>query len=111
MVSRAFGRGGLMAILVAYTAFAGFPFLWVGTMSLRSTTKIAYNHYGWPSPAHWAKFRAAWIDSAFDTYFANSATVVIGSVAVISASRSTPGGPPVGARAGRVRSAAGGRRP
>ena len=32
MVSRALGRGGLMAILVAYTAFAGFPFLWVGTM-------------------------------------------------------------------------------
>jgi multiple sugar transport system permease protein/raffinose/stachyose/melibiose transport system permease protein len=84
MVSRALGRGGLMAILVAYTAFAGFPFLWVGTMSLRTTTEIAYNHYGWPSPAHWAKFRAAWIDSAFNTYFANSATVVIGSVAVIT---------------------------
>jgi ABC-type glycerol-3-phosphate transport system permease component len=84
MLSRALGRGGLMAVLVAYTAFAGFPFLWVGTMSLRTTTEIAYNHYGWPSPAHWAKFRAAWIDSAFNTYFANSATVVIGSVAVIT---------------------------
>ena len=42
------------------------------------------HHYGWPSPAHWAKFRAAWIDSAFNTYFTNSATVVIGSVAVIT---------------------------
>ena len=84
MFFRTFNRGGLMAILVAYTAFAAFPFAWVGTMSLRTTTEIAYDHYGWPNPAHWAKFRAAWIDSAFNTYFANSATVVIGSVAVIT---------------------------
>jgi ABC-type glycerol-3-phosphate transport system permease component len=74
-------RGGLMAILVAYTAFAGFPFVWVGMMSARTTTEIAYNHYAWPDPFHWAKFRAAWIDSAFSTFFANSATVVIGAVA------------------------------
>ena len=83
-LSRSLNRGGLTALLVAYTAFTIFPIVWVGMMSGRTTTEIAYNHYAWPNPFHWAKFRAAWIDSEFSTYFANSAEVVIGSVVVIT---------------------------
>jgi ABC-type glycerol-3-phosphate transport system permease component len=83
-LSRSLKRGGLTALLVAYTAFTIFPIIWVGMMSGRTTTEIAYDHYAWPSPFHWAKFRAAWIDSEFSTYFANSAEVVIGSVVVIT---------------------------
>ena len=77
-------RGGVMAVLVCYTVFSTWPFVWVGMMSLRTTTEISYNHYAWPNPFHWVKFRAAWIDSDFSTYFSNSATVTIGSVAVIT---------------------------
>jgi ABC-type glycerol-3-phosphate transport system permease component len=76
--------GGLMAILVAYTVYCTAPFVWVGTMSVRTTTEISQNHYAWPNPFHWSQFRSAWIDSSFNQYFANSAVVVAGSVAVLT---------------------------
>jgi ABC-type glycerol-3-phosphate transport system permease component len=79
-----FSSGGLMAILVAYTVYSTAPFVWVGTMSVRTTTEISADHYAWPHPFHWEQFRAAWVDSSFSTYFTNSAMVVIGSVAVLT---------------------------
>ena len=76
--------GGLMAILVAYTVYSTAPFLWVATMSVRTTTEISADHYAWPNPFHWDQFREAWVDSQFSAFFANSAAVVIGSVAVLT---------------------------
>jgi ABC-type glycerol-3-phosphate transport system permease component len=84
LTRKTLSSGGLMAILVAYTVYCTAPFVWVGTMSVRTTTEISQNHYAWPSPFHWSQFRAAWIDSSFDQYFANSALVVVGSVAVLT---------------------------
>ncbi len=81
---RALSSGLLMAVLVAYTAYATAPMLWVATMAVRTTTEISAEHYAWPSPFHWAQFRAAWVDSSFSTYFLNSTMVVVGSVAVLT---------------------------
>jgi ABC-type glycerol-3-phosphate transport system permease component len=81
---RLLGSGAVMAALVAYTALSTAPFLWVAEMSVRTTTEISADHYAWPSPFHWDQFRQAWTDSSFSTYFANSAEVVLGSVAILT---------------------------
>ena len=74
----------LMVVLLAYTAYATAPLLWVATMSVRTTTEISAEHYAWPHPFHRAQFRQAWVDSSFSTYFLNSTMVVVGSVAVLT---------------------------
>ena len=76
--------GGIMAILVAYTVYSTAPFLWVSTMSVRTTTEISANHYAWPNPFHWEQFREAWIDSNFNVYFLNSLMVVVTSVVILT---------------------------
>ena len=73
-----------MAILVAYTVYSTAPFLWVSTMSVRTTTEISADHYAWPSPFHWEQFREAWVASNFSIYFTNSLLVVVASVAVLT---------------------------
>ena len=83
-LQRFLSSGGIMAILVAYTVYATAPFLWVGTMSVRTTTEISADHYAWPSPFHWEQFREAWVDSNFSTYFTNSVLVTVVSVAVLT---------------------------
>ena len=75
----ALSSGGVMAILVAYTVYSTAPFLWVSTMSVRTTTEISADHYAWPNPFHWAQFREAWVDSNFSTYFTNSLLVTVAS--------------------------------
>lgn len=74
----------LMFLLIIYTAYAAGPFLWVATMSLRTTTEIAASPYGLPWPAHWDKFASAWSDSNYDTYFMNSLGIVLSAVAVLT---------------------------
>jgi ABC-type glycerol-3-phosphate transport system permease component len=81
---RFLSSGGLMAILVAYTVYSTAPFLWIGTMSVRTTTEISADHYAWPNPFHWGQFREAWVDSNFSTYFLNSLLVTVTSVAVLT---------------------------
>jgi ABC-type glycerol-3-phosphate transport system permease component len=81
---RLFGRGTLIAIVGLYTFYALAPFVWLATMSVRTTGEISLDHYAWPKSFHWAQFRSAWIDSDFATYFWNSATVVIASVLVVT---------------------------
>jgi ABC-type glycerol-3-phosphate transport system permease component len=81
---RLFGRGSLIAIIGVYTFYTLAPFVWLATMSVRTTGEISLDHYAWPKPFHWEQFRKAWIDSDFATYFWNSATVVIGAVVVVT---------------------------
>ena len=83
-LQRLLSSGGFMAILVAYTVYATAPFLWVTTMSVRTTTEISADHYAWPNPFHWEQFREAWVDSNFSTYFTNSVLVTAVSVAVLT---------------------------
>ena len=77
-------NGGLMAAVVLYTLYSALPFLWVGTMSVRTTSEISASHFAWPETFHWEKFRIAWVDSNFAQYFWNSATVVVSSVAIVT---------------------------
>lgn len=77
-------RALLLAALTLFTAFAAGPFLWVATMSVRTTTEISLDHYAWPEKWHWEKFPAAWFNSAYNVYFENSLLVVLGAVAVLT---------------------------
>ena len=74
----------LLVVLGLYTAFAAGPFLWVATMSVRTTTEIWRNHYAWPEIWHWEKFAQAWFNSNYSVYFENSLLVVLSAVAVLS---------------------------
>jgi ABC-type glycerol-3-phosphate transport system permease component len=76
--------GGLMAILVIYTLYSALPFVWVGTMSLRTTLEISADHYAWPKIYHWEQFRTAWFDSNFAQYFWNSTVIVVSAVAIVT---------------------------
>jgi ABC-type glycerol-3-phosphate transport system permease component len=77
-------RWAVLGLLVAYTAFAAGPFLWVATMSVRTTTEISLDHYAWPAVWHWEKFPAAWFNSNYNVYFANSTIVVLCAVAILT---------------------------
>ena len=77
-------RAGLLMVLSVYTAFAAGPFVWAAMMSLRTTTEISRNHFGLPYPAHWEKFAAAWFNSNYSVYFANSVYVVVTAVALLT---------------------------
>jgi ABC-type glycerol-3-phosphate transport system permease component len=76
--------GGLMAVLVAYTVYSALPFVWVGTMSVRTTSEISADHYAWPSTFHWSQYKVAWVDSNFDKYFMNSTIVVVTAVLLVT---------------------------
>lgn len=83
-LSRWLRQGGLMAVVVLYTLYAAAPFAWVATMSVRTTSEISADHFGWPQQWHWEKFRTAWVDSNFAQYFWNSALVVVSAVAIVT---------------------------
>ena len=74
----------LVLFVVVYTVVTGGPFLWVATMSLRTTAEIFKNPYGVPSPAHWEKFVEAWTKANYSTYFWNSTVVVVIAVALVT---------------------------
>ena len=80
MISRAF----LFVVVAVYTAFAAGPFLWVATLSLRTTSEISLDHYAWPEKLHWEKFPQAWFNSNYSVYFENSLLVVVSAVAVLT---------------------------
>ena len=77
-------RAALLLALAAYTAFAAGPFLWVAAMSLRTTSEISANHYALPGTWHWEKYPQAWFGSDYQTYFLNSAVVVVSAVAALT---------------------------
>jgi ABC-type glycerol-3-phosphate transport system permease component len=84
MISRYLRSGGLMALVVLYTLYSALPFVWVGTMSVRTTQEISASHFAWPETFHWDKFRTAWVDSNFAQYFWNSSLVVVSAVAIVT---------------------------
>jgi ABC-type glycerol-3-phosphate transport system permease component len=74
----------LFAVLGLFTVFAAGPFLWVATMSVRTTTEISLDHYAWPAVWHWEKFPQAWFKSNYNVYFENSLLVVLSAVAILT---------------------------
>jgi len=77
-------RVPLVLFTVVYTVVAGGPLLWVATMSLRTTSEIFKDPYGFPSPAHFEKFVDAWTKSNYAIYFRNSTIVVVVAVALVT---------------------------
>jgi ABC-type glycerol-3-phosphate transport system permease component len=77
-------RALLLIAISLYTAFAAGPFLWVATMSVRTTSEIALDHYAWPRTLHWEKFPQAWFNSNYSIYFENSLLVVLSAVAILT---------------------------
>lgn len=73
-------RTPLLLFLLGYTVLTGGPFLWVASMSLRTTSEIFANPYGLPRHPHWVNFADAWIGSNYSTYFWNSSVAVISAV-------------------------------
>ena len=81
---RALRRVPLLAFLVLYTILTGGPFLWVASMSLRTTNEIFAAPYALPAKLHWEKFVEAWTRSNYGTYFWNSVIVVVTSVVLLT---------------------------
>ena len=81
---RALTRGLLLIGLSLYTAYAAGPFVWTAMMSVRTTSEISANPYGWPEVWHWDKYLTAWSTSNYDLYFWNSTVVVAASVALVT---------------------------
>jgi ABC-type glycerol-3-phosphate transport system permease component len=77
-------RTPLLLFLIVYTVISGGPFLWVATMSLRTTPEIFSAPYAPPSILHWEKFVEAWTKSNYGTYFWNSVIVVVTAVTVLT---------------------------
>jgi ABC-type glycerol-3-phosphate transport system permease component len=84
MSSRALRQALLLIGLSIYTAYAAGPFVWIGSMSLRTTSEISADHYALPETFHWSKFPAAWVQSNYGTYFWNSTIVVVSAVIVLT---------------------------
>jgi ABC-type glycerol-3-phosphate transport system permease component len=77
-------RTPLLLFVIAYTVATGGPFLWVASMSLRTTAEIFKNPYAPPATPHWGKFADAWVRSSYGTYFWNSLTVVVSAAALLT---------------------------
>ena len=77
-------RTPLVLFLILYTIVSGGPFLWVMSMSLRTTPEIFDNPYALPVRLHWEKFANAWTNSNYGTYFWNSLIVVVTAVALLT---------------------------
>jgi multiple sugar transport system permease protein/raffinose/stachyose/melibiose transport system permease protein len=74
----------LLIILSSYTVFSAGPFLWVGIMSLRTTSEISADPYALPGVLHWRKYVEAWTTAHYGTYFWNSTIVVVTAVGALT---------------------------
>jgi multiple sugar transport system permease protein/raffinose/stachyose/melibiose transport system permease protein len=77
-------RAPLLVFVVFYTLLTGGPFLWVASMSLRTTAEILESPYALPARLHWEKFSDAWVNSNYGTYFYNSAIIVVSAVVILT---------------------------
>jgi multiple sugar transport system permease protein/raffinose/stachyose/melibiose transport system permease protein len=77
-------RSPLLVFVLLYTVISGGPFLWVATISLRTTPEILASPYALPSRLHFEKFVDAWTRSNYGTYFWNSTVVVVTAVTLLT---------------------------
>ncbi|TQF78017.1 carbohydrate ABC transporter permease [Elioraea sp. Yellowstone] len=85
MWGRVLARAAVMLVIVLWTMFAAGPFLWVATISLRTTSEFMAAPYALPETWRFDKFATAWTGSGYDTYFTNSILVVFSAVAIVTA--------------------------
>jgi ABC-type glycerol-3-phosphate transport system permease component len=81
---KAWPRALLLIALSFYTAYAAGPFMWIATMSVRTTPEIFADPYGLPSTIHLDKYATAWLNSNYGIYFYNSTIVVVAAVAIVT---------------------------
>jgi multiple sugar transport system permease protein/raffinose/stachyose/melibiose transport system permease protein len=74
--------------LLAYTAFAVFPFFWVAALSLRTTGDIYTNPYGFPWPPRFDNYVEIWTKFNYASYFRNSIVVTVVAVVIGTAAGS-----------------------
>lgn len=74
---RTLTRTFLLLALSLYTLYSAGPFVWIGAMSLRTTSEISADPYALPETLHWEKYTRAWTESSYGTYFWNSTVVVV----------------------------------
>jgi len=77
-------RSPLILFILVYTIISGGPFLWVVSMSLRTTPEIFASPFTLPTRFHWEKFAEAWTRSNYSTYFWNSTIVVVTAVVLLT---------------------------
>jgi raffinose/stachyose/melibiose transport system permease protein len=77
--------GAVLTVLLGYTVWAVWPYVWTALMSLRTTEEILRDYYGLPIPAHWDKFAEAWTRFGFGNYLRNSILVTLGSIVIVTA--------------------------
>lgn len=78
-------RAAIASGLFLYTALWSSPVLWMAMLSLRTTDEFYRAPYALPIPAHWDKFRIAWFDFGYQTYFRNSVIVSVAAVVLLVA--------------------------
>src|SRR5262249_18436033 len=76
-------RYAIAAGLAVFTLLWTAPVLWMGMFSLRTTEEFYKRPYGMPMPGHWDKFRVAWLEFGYQTYFRNSVIVSTGAVLLL----------------------------
>lgn len=81
---RVWTRTALLAVLALYTFYSAGPFMWIASMSFRTTSEISDNAYALPETLHWEKYLDAWTSSNYGTYFWNSAVVVVSAVVALT---------------------------
>ena len=81
---RLWSRIALLSVLALYTTFSAGPFLWIASMSFRTTSEISADIYALPETMHWGKYAEAWTSSNYGTYFWNSTIVVVSAVLVLT---------------------------
>ncbi|MEO5764255.1 MAG: carbohydrate ABC transporter permease [Casimicrobiaceae bacterium] len=83
-VSHVLSRSLILVALSLYTAYAAGPFLWIASMSLRTTPDIFANPYGLPLDPQFGKYVVAWTSSNYGIYFRNSTLVVVAAVTILT---------------------------
>jgi ABC-type glycerol-3-phosphate transport system permease component len=78
-------RSAIMVGLAAFTLLWTAPVVWMGILSLRNSSEFYQGPYSLPLPAHWDKFRIAWVEFGYQTYFRNSVIVSTGAVLLLIA--------------------------
>lgn len=76
-------RVSIAGALSAFTLLWTAPVLWMGVLSLRTNEEFYRHPYGLPVPAHWDKFRVAWVEFGYQTYFRNSVIVSVTAVLLL----------------------------
>src|SRR4051812_25527919 len=79
---RAVQRYWVYLPLLAYTAFAVFPFFWVAALSMRTIGDIYANPYGLPWPPRFDNYCDMWKKFYYATSSRNSIVVTVSAVVI-----------------------------